>query len=239
MDLAEGRGCSSSAREACVGSPPAMSATQTPNLVLVPGTPQTRLSDGRTTIIHVVGARPNFVKMAPVIEALERRGVFRQIVVHTGQHYDSKMSDSVLADLNFPQVDIFLGVGSGTHGVQTAKVLSEFEKVLIDVEPDVVVVAGDVNSTLACALAASKLGIAIVHLEAGLRSFDWSMPEEINRVLTDRLSDTLLTHSPEACENLLAEGIGPSNVFNVGSTMIDSLRLREKRARALAAWKAL
>jgi len=133
-------------------------------------------------------------------------------VVHTGQHYDSKMSDNVLADLDFPEVDIFLGVGSGTHGVQTAKVLSAFENVLIDVQPDVVLVAGDVNSTLACALAASKLGIAIAHLEAGLRSFDWSMPEEVNRVLTDRLADVLFAHSPEATDNLKAEGICPGKV---------------------------
>ena len=214
-----------------------MSATQTPNLVLVPGTSPNRLSDGRTTIVHVVGARPNFVKMAPVIEALERRRVFRQVVVHPGQHYDAKMSDKVLADLDFPEVDIFLGVGSGTHGVQTAKVLSAFEKVLIDVQPDVVVVAGDVNSTLACALAASKLGIAIVHLEAGLRSFDWSMPEEVNRVLTDRLADVLLAHSPEAADNLKAEGICTGKVYNVGNTMIDSLRRAEKRARDLRAWE--
>jgi UDP-N-acetylglucosamine 2-epimerase (non-hydrolysing) len=216
-----------------------MSATQTPNLVLVPGTPQNRLSDGRTTIVHVVGARPNFVKMAPVIEALDRRRVFRQVVVHTGQHYDAKMSDSVLADLDFPEVDIFLGVGSGTHGVQTAKVLSEFENVLLDVEPDVVVVAGDVNSTLACALAASKLGIAIAHVEAGLRSFDWSMPEEVNRVLTDRLADILFAHSPEATDNLKAEGICPGKVYNVGNTMIDSLRRAEKRARDLRAWETV
>ena len=216
-----------------------MSATQPPNLVLVPGTPHTRLSDGRTTIVHVVGARPNFVKMAPVIEALDRRRVFRQVVVHTGQHYDSAMSDSVLADLDFPEIDVFLGVGSGTHGVQTAKVLSAFEKVLIDVQPDVVVVAGDVNSTLACALAASKLGIAIAHVEAGLRSFDWSMPEEVNRVLTDRLSDILFAHSPEATDNLKAEGICTGRVYNVGNTMIDSLRRCESRARELHAWTAV
>jgi UDP-N-acetylglucosamine 2-epimerase (non-hydrolysing) len=212
-----------------------MSVTQPPNLVLVPGT-QPQVSDSRTTIVHVVGARPNFVKMAPVIQALDRRGVFRQVVVHTGQHYDSKMSDNVLADLDFPEVDIFLGVGSGTHGVQTAKVLSAFEKVLIDVQPDVVLVAGDVNSTLACALAASKLGIAIAHLEAGLRSFDWSMPEEVNRVLTDRLADVLFAHSPEATDNLKAEGICPGKVYNVGNTMIDSLRRSEKRALELEAW---
>jgi UDP-N-acetylglucosamine 2-epimerase (non-hydrolysing) len=214
-----------------------MSVTQPPNLVLVPGTPQ--VFDDKATIVHVVGARPNFVKMAPVIQALDRRQVFNQVVVHTGQHYDSKMSDNVLADLEFPEVDIFLGVGSGTHGVQTAKVLSAFEKVLIDVEPDVVLVAGDVNSTLACALAASKMGIAIAHLEAGLRSFDWSMPEEVNRVLTDRLSDVLFAHSPEATENLKAEGICPGKVYNVGNTMIDSLRRAEKRARELEAWADL
>jgi UDP-N-acetylglucosamine 2-epimerase (non-hydrolysing) len=175
--------------------------------------------------------------MAPVVTALERREVFRQVIVHTGQHYDSRMSDDVLADLDFPDVDVFLGVGSGTHGVQTARVLSEFERVLIELEPDLVVVAGDVNSTLACALAASKLGIAVAHVEAGLRSFDWTMPEEVNRVLTDRLSDTLFTHSPEAADNLEAEGIGQGRVHFVGNTMIDSLRRCEKRALALAAWE--
>ena len=192
-----------------------------------------------TTAIFAVGARPNFVKMAPVIDAVARRGSFDFLVVHTGQHYDSRMSDDVLADLEFPQVDVFLGVGSGTHGVQTAKVLSEFENVLLDIQPVVVVVAGDVNSTLACALAASKLGIAIVHLEAGLRSFDWSMPEEVNRVLTDRLADILLAHSPEAADNLKAEGICTGKVYNVGNTMIDSLRRAEKRAQELRAWTAV
>jgi UDP-N-acetylglucosamine 2-epimerase (non-hydrolysing) len=214
-----------------------MSAMQPPNLVLVPETPGTRHGDGRTTIVHVVGARPNFVKMAPVVTALEQRALFRQVIVHTGQHYDSRMSDEVLADLDFPDVDVFLGVGSGTHGVQTAKVLSEFERVLMDLEPELVVVAGDVNSTLACALAASKLGIAVAHVEAGLRSFDWSMPEEVNRVLTDRLSDTLFTHSPEAADNLEVEGIGQGRVHFVGNTMIDSLRRCEKRALALRAWE--
>ena len=216
-----------------------MTAIQPPNLVLVSETPDRRVLDGRPTIVHVIGARPNFVKMAPVVAALERRQTFRQVIVHTGQHYDAKMSDEVLADLEFPEVDVFLGVGSGTHGVQTAKVLSAFEKVLIDTEPDVVLVAGDVNSTLACALAASKLGIAIAHLEAGLRSWDWSMPEEVNRVLTDRLSDVLLAHSPEAVENLQAEGICPGRVYNVGNTMIDSLRRCEKQARDLRVWETV
>src|SRR5690242_5546616 len=156
------------------------------------------------TIVHVVGARPNFVKMAPVIEALERRGAFRQVVVHTGQHYDARMSDEIFADLEFRAPDRFLGIGSGAHGEQTAKVLLAFEKLLIEEQPIAVVVAGDVNSTLGCALAAAKLGIPVAHVEAGLRSGDWSMPEEVNRVLTDRLSDLLFTHSPEAAVNLHA-----------------------------------
>jgi UDP-N-acetylglucosamine 2-epimerase (non-hydrolysing) len=186
----------------------------------------------RSTVVHVVGTRPNFVKMAPVVAALQKRGVFRQILVHTGQHYDKRMSDEVLADLDFPEPDYLLGVGSGSHGEQTAKVLEQFERVLLDVQPTLVVVAGDVNSTLACALAASKLGIPIAHVESGLRSFDWTMPEEINRVLTDRLSDLLFAHSPEAVENLVGEGVEASRIHVVGNTMIDSLRRCERRARA-------
>ena len=197
------------------------------------------MTGGRPTLVHVVGARPNFVKMAPVVEALARTHAFEQIIVHTGQHYDARLSDDVLADLEFPAPDHFLGVGSGPHGEQTAKVLAGFERILLDVDPDAVVVAGDVNSTLACALAAAKLGTAVVHLEAGLRSGDWTMPEEINRVLTDRLSDVLLTHSPEAVDNLVAEGIDPRAVHYVGNTMIDSLRRCEKRARARAAFREL
>ena len=188
-------------------------------------------------VVHVVGARPNFVKMAPLIDALRRRGVNEQFVVHTGQHYDRKMSDEILEDLGFPTPDYSLGVGSGTHGEQTAKVLMAFEKLLLERRPAVVVVAGDVNSTLACALAASKLGIPVAHLEAGLRSGDWDMPEEINRVLTDRLSDILLTHSPEATTNLQSEGVDTSRVRYVGNTMIDSLRRYEGRARERAAWR--
>jgi UDP-N-acetylglucosamine 2-epimerase (non-hydrolysing) len=190
------------------------------------------------SIVHVVGARPNFVKMAPLIEALDQRGVSRQFVVHTGQHYDRRMSDEILADLGFPPPDCSLGVGSGSHGEQTAKVLVAFEQVLMEQQPALVVVAGDVNSTLACALAASKLGIPVAHLEAGLRSRDWTMPEEINRVLTDRLSDLLLTHSPEAETNLEAEGIDVSRVRYVGNTMIDSLRRLEAKARERVAWRA-
>jgi UDP-N-acetylglucosamine 2-epimerase (non-hydrolysing) len=189
------------------------------------------------TVVHAVGARPNFVKMAPLIDALDRRGAGRQIIVHTGQHYDHRMSEEILDDLGFPAPDYSLGVGSGTHAEQTAKVLVAFEGILIEQEPALVVVAGDVNSTLACALAASKLGIPVAHLEAGLRSGDWTMPEEINRVLTDRLSDLLLTHSPEAEENLALEGVDTSRVRFVGNTMIDSLRRFESVARERAVWR--
>jgi UDP-N-acetylglucosamine 2-epimerase (non-hydrolysing) len=190
-------------------------------------------------LLHVIGARPNFVKMAPVVTALDRMDAFHQRIVHTGQHYDARMSEDILADLDFPAVDHFLGVGSGPHGEQTAKVLSGFERILFDEEPQAVLVAGDVNSTLACALAASKLRIPVAHLEAGLRSGDWSMPEEVNRVLTDRLSDVLLTHSPEALDNLRSEGIDAGRVHYVGNTMIDSLRRCERRARERAAFAPL
>lgn len=192
---------------------------------------------GPPTVMHAMGARPNFVKMAPVIRALEERGGVRQVVVHSGQHYDLKLSDEILSDLDVPPPDRFLGVGSGTHAEQTGNALIAFERVLTEEGPDLVVVGGDVNSTLACALAASKLGIPIAHVESGLRSRDWSMPEEINRVITDRLSNLLLTHSPEAEENLVAEGIEPSRIHYVGNTMIDSLRRLEPRARLLAAWR--
>jgi UDP-N-acetylglucosamine 2-epimerase (non-hydrolysing) len=194
--------------------------------------------DEAELVVHVIGARPNFVKMAPLIEALRQRGVNRQFVVHTGQHYDRKMSDEILEDLGFPEPDCSLGVGSGTHGEQTGKVLAAFEEILLERRPSLVVVAGDVNSTLACALAAAKLGIPVAHLEAGLRSGDWAMPEEINRVLTDRLSDVLLTHSPEAATNLESEGIDPSRVRYVGNTMIDSLRRFEAQARARTVWQS-
>jgi UDP-N-acetylglucosamine 2-epimerase (non-hydrolysing) len=195
------------------------------------------LGGGLDTIVHVVGARPNFVKMAPVIEALDRRAAFRQVVVHTGQHYDARMSDEILADLEFRAPDRFLGIGSGAHGEQTAKVLIAFEQLLLEERPLVVVVAGDVNSTLGCALAAAKLGIPVAHVEAGLRSGDWSMPEEVNRVLTDRLSDLLFTHSPEAAPNLRDEGVVEGRIHYVGNTMIDSLRRFERKARARETWR--
>jgi UDP-N-acetylglucosamine 2-epimerase (non-hydrolysing) len=193
---------------------------------------------GLGTVVHVVGARPNFVKMAPVIAALEDRADVEQRIVHTGQHYDARMSAEMLSDLEFPEPDIFLGVGSGPHGAQTARALEAFERVLLDERPDLVCVGGDVNSSLAVALAAAKLRIPIAHVEAGLRSFDWTMPEEINRVLTDRLSEILFTHSPEAATNLAAEGIDETRVRFVGNTMIDSLRRFEARAQERRPWEA-
>jgi UDP-N-acetylglucosamine 2-epimerase (non-hydrolysing) len=188
------------------------------------------------SIVQVVGARPNFVKMAPVIDALAAGPGLRQLVVHTGQHYDERLSAEMLSDLEFPEPDLFLGIGSGTHAEQTGKALIALERVLLEHRPSLVVVGGDVNSTLAAALAASKLGIPVAHVEAGLRSRDWTMPEEINRVITDRLSAYLFTHSPEAEQYLMDEGIDPERVHYVGNTMIDSLRRFEPKARARAAW---
>jgi UDP-N-acetylglucosamine 2-epimerase (non-hydrolysing) len=169
------------------------------------------------------------MKVAPILAQL--RGRAEQILVHTGQHYDAKMSDVFFQDLGMPAPDVHLGVGSGTHAQQTAKVMTEIEPVLLREKPDVVVVAGDVNSTLAVALVASKLGQRIAHVESGLRSRDWSMPEEINRVLTDRLSDLLFTPSRDGDENLAAEGIPKERVHFVGNVMIDSLRTALPRAR--------
>ena len=190
-----------------------------------------------TTVVFAVGARPNFVKMAPVIEASRKRGRFRQVVVHTGQHYDERLSSEIIDDLGFPRPDRFLGIGSGSHGEQTGFTLVAFERVLLEDPPELVVVSGDVNATLACALAAAKLGVPVAHVESGLRSGDWSMPEEQNRVLTDRLSDLLFTHSPEAEQNLLAEGIPAERIHFVGNTMIDTLRRLEHEARSRRAWE--
>lgn len=176
------------------------------------------------SVAYVVGARPNFVKMAPVISELRARiPSARHLVVHTGQHYDREMSEIFFDHLGLPEPDFFLGVGSGSHGMQTGKALERIEEVLARELPAAVVVPGDVNSTLAGALAAAKLGIPIAHLEAGLRSFDRTMPEEINRVLTDQLSRWCFIHSPEAEHNLLREGIEPERIFFAGNTMIDTL----------------
>jgi UDP-N-acetylglucosamine 2-epimerase (non-hydrolysing) len=185
----------------------------------------------RVKILHVVGARPNFMKVAPVLAQLKKRPRVEQMLVHTGQHYDARMSDVFFQDLGMPDPDVHLGVGSGTHAQQTAKVMIEIEPVLARERPDVVLVAGDVNSTVAVALVAAKMGLAVAHVEAGLRSRDWSMPEEINRVLTDRLSDLLFTPSPDGDANLIAEGIERSRIHFVGNVMIDSLLAALPRAR--------
>lgn len=171
------------------------------------------------------------MKVAPILAQLRRREGVEQILVHTGQHYDAKMSDVFFRDLGMPDPDVHLGVGSGSHAQQTAKVMIEIEPVLAREKPDVVVVAGDVNSTIAVALVAAKMGLAIAHVEAGLRSRDWSMPEEVNRVLTDRLSALLFTPSRDGDENLRAEGIESSRVHFVGNVMIDSLAAALPRAR--------
>ena len=174
-------------------------------------------------MLHVVGARPNFMKAAPVLRALASSGNIEQLLVHTGQHYDRPMSDLILQQLQVPQPDVNLGVGSATHTVQTAEVMTRLEPVLSEARPDVVIVYGDVNSTMAATITAAKLEIPVAHVEAGLRSYDRSMPEEINRMITDRLAQVLLTPSADADENLLREGTDPATIHRVGNVMIDSL----------------
>ncbi len=178
----------------------------------------------------VAGARPNFVKIAPIWHAAQKRRGLDVLIVHTGQHYDANMSDIFFRELGLPQPDVFLGVGPGTHAQQTAKVMLAFEPVLQEKQPDVVVVVGDVNSTLACALVAVKMGIKVAHVEAGLRSGDRTMPEEINRIATDAISDYLFTPSRDADANLLREGIPAERVFFVGNVMVDSLLAHRDRA---------
>ncbi len=181
-----------------------------------------------------MGARPNFVKMAPVIARLrERLPDTRHVIVHTGQHYDRVMADIFIEELGVPAPDHMLGVGSGTHAVQTARVMERIEPVLEAERPDVIFVSGDVNSTLAVALVAVKLGIPLAHVESGLRSFDRTMPEEINRIVADEFSDYLFIHSDEARDNLRAEGIEERRVHFVGNTMIDTLVAMKPRFRAL------
>src|SRR5918997_6030242 len=187
-------------------------------------------------VINVVGARPNFMKAAPVVAGMRRRvGEFLPLVVHTGQHYDARMSDDFFRDLGMPRPDVHLGVGSGSHAQQTALVMQRFEPVVLERRPDWALVVGDVNSTLACALVCSKLGVRVAHVEAGLRSRDRAMPEEINRLVTDQLSDLLLTPSAGADRKLLAEGIPASRIRMVGNVMIDSLFRQLERARASTA----
>jgi UDP-N-acetylglucosamine 2-epimerase (non-hydrolysing) len=185
-------------------------------------------------VLHIVGARPNFMKVAPIHRALSERGALQQCLVHTGQHYDVKMSDVFFTDLGMPAPDIHLGIGSGSHAEQTARLMLELEKVFTSQKPDLVSVVGDVNSTLAAALVAVKMGIPISHVEAGLRSFDNAMPEEINRILTDRISDLLLTPSADADANLIREGLEPARIRLVGNVMIDSLLGARDRALKLS-----
>ena len=186
-------------------------------------------------VLNVVGARPNFMKMAPITAAIARRpDEISQVLVHTGQHYDEAMSGSFLRELELPAPDVTLGVGSGTHAEQTARVMLAFEPVLAARRPDWVVVVGDVNSTLACALVASKLCIRVAHVEAGLRSFDWTMPEEVNRVLTDRIASLLFTPSEDGDRNLAREGVSPDRIVRVGNVMIDTLLMQLDRSRQSA-----
>lgn len=185
-------------------------------------------------VLHVAGARPNFMKVAPVLRALDARGA-ENLLVHTGQHYDPGMSKVFFEDLGLPEPDITLEVGSASHAAQTARVMERIEPVLEQQRPDLTIVVGDVNSTLAAALVCAKLLMPVAHVEAGLRSFDRTMPEEINRVLTDQVSDLLFTTSPEAEENLRREGVPVEQVRFVGNPMIDSLERHLARARASTA----
>jgi UDP-N-acetylglucosamine 2-epimerase (non-hydrolysing) len=189
------------------------------------------------TFISVVGARPNFMKVAPLHRALlPHADRVRHLVCHTGQHYDEKMSKVFFEDLELPQPDIYLGVGSGSHAEQTARVMVEFEKVLLAEKPDLVIVVGDVNSTLACSVTAAKLHVPVAHVEAGLRSFDRDMPEEINRMVTDVIADYLFVTEQAGLRNLRHEGIPEEKIFFVGHVMIDSLaqyREKSRQSRAL------
>ena len=187
-------------------------------------------------ILYVVGTRPNFVKTAPVIGALRaRHPEGRHAIVHTGQHYDRLMSEVFLSELGVPAPDYLLEVGSGSHAAQTARTMERLEPVLTDERPDLVMVPGDVNSTLAAALTAVKMGIPVAHIESGLRSFDMTMPEEVNRIVADRFAEHLFLHSPEAVTNLRAEGIPDERMHMVGNTMIDTLVALEGRFRAAGA----
>jgi UDP-N-acetylglucosamine 2-epimerase (non-hydrolysing) len=191
---------------------------------------------GPRRIVSVVGTRPNFMKTAPVVAQLAQRdGDFESVLVHTGQHYDDAMSRVFLDELGIGAPDHFLGVGSGAHGAQTARVMERLEPLLDELRPDMVLVPGDVNSTLAAAVTAAKLNIPVAHIEAGLRSWDRTMPEEINRLLTDQIAELLFIHSPEARDNLIREGRPPEAIHAVGNTMIDTLVAMRDRIDALDA----
>ncbi len=183
-------------------------------------------------ILNIVGARPNFMKIAPLIESYRAYPHIEPVLVHTGQHYDEKMSDLFFRQLGIPEPDMNLDVGSGSHAVQTAAVMTAIEPVLQDQRPDAVLVVGDVNSTIACGLVAVKLGIPLIHVEAGLRSFDRSMPEEINRILTDSISEIFFCTEQSGVDNLLDEGIAPERIHLVGNVMIDTLLRNREKAEA-------
>ena len=183
-------------------------------------------------IVNVAGARPNFMKIAPLIAAQRRSGRIQPALVHTGQHYDRRMSDLFFRQLQIPPPDVNLGVGSASHAVQTAEIMKAFEPVLIEQAPTAVLVVGDVNSTIACGLVAVKLGVPLIHVEAGLRSFDRTMPEEINRVLTDAIADLLFCTEPSGVENLRREGVPQERIFLVGNVMIDTLLRNRAKADA-------
>jgi len=175
-------------------------------------------------VFNVVGARPNFVKIAPLIREMRRHASIVPVLVHTGQHYDGRMSEQFFTDLEIPRADFNLGVGSGSHAVQTAEVMTRLEPILDSVRPDLVLVVGDVNSALGAALTAAKLGIPVAHVEAGLRSFDRAMPEEINRLVTDVVADFLFVTEESGRQNLLREGVAPEKIHSVGNVMIDALQ---------------
>ena len=182
-------------------------------------------------VLNIAGARPNFMKIAPLMAEMHRHAEIEPMLIHTGQHYDKKMSKLFFDELGIPKPDIDLGIGSGRHGEQTGKIMIEFEKAVLELRPDLVVVVGDVNSTIACSLVAVKLGIPVAHVEAGLRSFDRDMPEEINRILTDRISALLFVTEKTGVENLKKEGIPEDKVHFVGNVMIDTLLTHLERAK--------
>lgn len=181
-------------------------------------------------IINVVGARPNFMKIAPIVAECNRSHRIEALLVHTGQHYDEKMNDLFFSELGIPEPDINLEVGSASHAVQTAEIMKAFEPVVLEYRPDAVLVVGDVNSTVACGLVAVKLGVRLIHVEAGLRSFDRSMPEEINRVVTDSISDLLFCTEQSGVDNLIREGVPKEKIFLVGNVMIDTLLRNRAKA---------
>ncbi len=188
------------------------------------------MSNSVKKIINVVGARPNFMKVAPIFALMKQSTEIDPILLHTGQHYDDAMSKAFFIDLNMPEPDIYLKVGSGSHAKQTARIMARFEDVVENERPDMVLLVGDVNSTIACSLVAAKMNVSIIHVEAGLRSLDWSMPEEINRIVTDSLSDILFTTCKSANANLIKEGIPEEKIHFVGNVMIDTLLQHKKKA---------